>query len=101
MISDTMTSVLNETINGSVLTNQDFSFEKEGLGTEAFAQRLRLVMEIAKLNKRDFTETIQNFNKSYDKDLDVNIKLKDLEELSTMDLMEMINISKSVKDKRP
>ena len=58
-------------------------------------------MEIAKLNKRDFTETIQNFNKSYDKDLDVNIKLKYLEELSTMDLMEMINISKSVKDKRP
>ena len=100
MISDTMTSVLNETINGSVLTNQDFSFEKEGLGTEAFAQRLRLVMEIAKLNKRDFTETIQNFNKSLNKDLDVKIKLKDLEELSTQDLMIMIDIAKGVKDKR-
>ena len=38
MVSDTITQVLKDAINGSIMTNQDFTFEKGGLGTEEFAK---------------------------------------------------------------
>tara|TARA_E500000305_G_scaffold109798_1_gene115759 strand:+ start:4423 stop:8139 length:3717 start_codon:yes stop_codon:yes gene_type:complete len=100
MVSGTMSMVMKQAIEGSIITNQDFSFEKEGLGTEEFAQRLRLVQELGKLNTRDFTETIQNYNHYFNADISKDLKLRELEDMDTLMLKQLLNMSKDIKNMR-
>ena len=58
-------------------------------------------MEIGRLDRRTFKETIQNFNMYYNKDISENVKLRELEDLSNADLQSMINLAKDIKNTRP